>query len=59
MMKNCPGACDLDAKLTMPELSVAVGSLHVTVVPGEPKDVVSVMSSRHTITGGMVSTGKF
>ena len=56
--ENCPGACDLDPKLTTPELSVAVGSVHVMVVPDEPNDAVSVISSRHAITGGMVLTGK-
>ena len=38
--KKFPGACVLDDKETNPELSVAVGSVQVTVVPPVPSGTV-------------------
>ena len=40
----------------MPELSVAVGSVHVTVAPVLPAVVVVVTSLMQAMTGGVVST---
>ena len=54
--KNAPGACVLSVSETTPELSVAVGSVHVTVVPPTPVATVSVMSPIQAITGATVST---
>ena len=54
--KKVPGACVLDVRETVPELSVAVGSVHVTTVPVTPLLTVSVMSLMHAMTGAMVST---
>ena len=55
-MKNCPGPCDLDAKVTTPELSEADGSAQETIVPVVPKGVVSVMSLTQITSGGVPST---
>ena len=55
-LKKFPGACVLPVRETTPELSVAVGSVQVTVVPATPVPTVSVMSLMHAITGGTVST---
>ena len=54
--KNAPGAWVLEVSETIPELSVAVGSVHVTVVPPTPVATVSVMSPMQAITGATVST---
>ena len=57
MLKNDPGVCDLEATVTVPELSVAMGSSHVTVVPPALSGMISVMSSTHCmISGGVPST---
>ena len=58
-LKKFPGACVLPVKETTPELSVAVGSVQVTVVPVTPVLTVSVMSLMHAITGGTVSTAVY
>ena len=55
-LKKVPGAWVLPVKETTPELSVAVGSVHVTVVPVLPDVTVVVMSLRHVMTGAVVST---
>ena len=54
--KKVPGAWVLDVRETTPELSVAVGSVQVTVVPVTPVLTVSVMSLMHAMTGATVST---
>ncbi len=55
--KNCPGKCDLSAKVTMPELSVAVGEVYVTIAPPELSGVVSLkFSGQFSMTGGVPST---
>ncbi len=54
--KKDPGAWLLDVRVTMPELSVAVGSVQVTVVPATPVLTVWAMSLRQAMTGGIVST---
>ena len=54
--KKLPGARDLEAKSTTPELSVAVGSIQVTVVPGVPISTFSNTLSKQAITGGVPST---
>ena len=41
---------------TTPELSVAVGSVHVTVVPVLPDETVVVTSLMQAMTGAVVST---
>ncbi len=41
----------------MPELSVAVGSVHVIVWPPTPVATVEVMSLMQATIGGWVSTG--
>ena len=46
ILKNVPGAWLLDVMMTVPESSVAVGSVHVAVAP-----VVSVLT---TISGGQL-----
>ena len=55
-LKKVPGACVLPVKETTPELSVAVGSVHVTVAPVTPVLTVSVMSPIQAMTGGVVSS---
>ncbi len=54
--KKVPGAWLLDVNVTMPELSVAVGSVQVTVVPATPLPTVVVMSLIQLMTGGTVSS---
>ncbi len=56
-VKKFPGEWVLPVKVTMPELSVAVGSVHVTVVPATPLLTVVVMSLMQVTTGGTESTG--
>ena len=56
--KSEPGACDLDCRDTLPELSVAVGSVHVTVVAPKPAGIVLVMSSMAETTGALLSAEK-
>ena len=57
VLKNDPDVCDLEASVTVPELSVAMGSSHVTVVPPALSGMISVMSSTHCmISGGVPST---
>ena len=55
-MKKVPGAWVLPVRETVPELSVAVGSVHETTVPVTPVLTVSVMSLMHAMTGATVST---
>ena len=55
-LKNVPGLWLLDERVTTPELSVAVGSVQVTVVPEEPRATVTVTSVMQLTTGGVVST---
>ena len=57
-LKKSPGARVLDVKLTMPELSVAVGSVQVTVAPATPVPTVCVTSLMQFITGATLSTVK-
>ena len=41
----------------IPELSVAVGAVHVTEAPVDPVDMVTLMSDGHPeMTGAVVST---
>ena len=55
--KNCPGKWDRSAKVTMPELSVAVGETYVTTLPPELSGVVSLkFSGQFSMTGGVPST---
>ena len=54
--KNDPGVWVLDDRDTMPELSVAVGSTQVTVLPLIPLVTVSNTSPMQETTGGMLST---
>ena len=56
--KKVPGAWVLDEAGVAPELSVAVGSVHVTVVPVTPLLTVVETSLMHETVGGMVSTIK-
>ncbi len=58
MVKNEPGACDLESRKTTPELSVAVGSVKDTVVPPEPNGTCRKMSPIPFTTGGTLSTEK-
>ena len=55
--KNCPGARVLDWRVTMPELSVAVGSVNWTMVPPMLRPTVAPKSSQLEMTGGISSTG--
>jgi len=55
-LKNVPGKCVLDTDGVAPELSVAVGSVHVTVVPVLPDATVTVTSLMHETVGGVEST---
>ena len=54
--KNEPGAWLLSVKVVVPELSVAVGSVQVTVVPPTPVLTVVVISLMQAMVGGVVST---
>ena len=54
--KNELGCLVLLTKVTMPELSVAVGSSKATVLPGLPLGTVTVMSSTLAIIGATSST---
>ena len=56
--KKDPGACVLDDNEAVPLLSVAVGSVHVTVVPPTPLLTALVTSLMQETVGGMVSTEK-
>ena len=56
--KNCPGARVLDCRLTTPELSVAVGSVHVTIAPPTLRPMVIPTSSQPEITGASSSTAE-
>ena len=55
-VKKFPGAAVLDDRETVPELSVAVGSVQVTVVPPTPVLTVVETSLMQAMTGSMVST---
>ena len=55
-VKNCPGEWLLDDRVTLPELSVAVASWKVTVLPVCPRDTVSVIDRGQVTTGGILST---
>ena len=52
-LKKVPGAWVLPVRETTPELSVAVGSVHVTVVPVLPAVTVVVTSLMQATTGGV------
>ena len=55
--KKSPDRCDLEANVTTPELSVAVGEVQVMVLPPDPRGVVSLRSPmQFWITGGRLST---
>ena len=54
--KNDPGTWVLEVNVSWPELSVAVGSVQVTVVPPTPLLTVVVTSLMQETVGGMVST---
>ena len=54
-LKKVPGEWVLPVRVTTPELSVAVGSVQVTVVPVLPDETVLKISSMPLITGGVVS----
>ena len=54
-LKKVPGEWVLPVRVTTPELSVAVGSLQLTVVPVLPDATVTTMSFTSVITGGVVS----
>ena len=54
--KNDPGVWVLDDRDTIPELSVAVGSTQVTVLPLTPNVTVSNTSPMQETTGGILST---
>ena len=58
--KNCPGALVLDWRKTMPELSVAVGSAHVTTAPPMLiRSMVQVPTSlQPEMTGRISSTAR-
>ncbi len=57
--KNCPDRWDLEANVTTPELSVAVGYGQVMILPPDPRGVVSLkLSMQFWITGGTLSTEK-
>ena len=57
-LKKLPGAWVLWESETMPELSVAVGSVQVTVAPPTPVLTVWATSLMQAITGATVSTVK-
>ena len=52
-LKKDPGWWVLPVRETTPELSVAVGSVHVTVAPVLPVVVVTVTSLMQAMTGGV------
>ena len=54
--KKFPGAWVLPVRVTTPELSVAVGSVQLTVVPVSPELTVVDTSLIQAITGSTVST---
>ncbi len=56
-LKKVPGEWLLDVRLTKPELSVALGSVHVTMEPAVPKATCWVTSLMQAITGATLSTG--
>ncbi len=56
IVKNCPGECVLLAKVTVPELSVADGSSHCTVVP-RPGVLHSISTFLPAPVDGGVITG--
>ena len=55
-LKKLPELCELDTRFAVPELSVAVGWIKVTVVPAVPRDTVWVMSSGQVSCGASLST---
>ena len=57
-LKKVPGWWVLSVRVTTPELSVAVGSVQLTVVPVLPDGTVTTMSLASLITGGVVSARK-
>ena len=55
--KKSPERCDLEANVTTPELSVAVGDDQVIILPPEPRGVFSFkLPGQFRITGGTSST---
>ena len=55
--KVSPGELVLVMVGTSPELSVAVGSVHVTETPVDPVEMATLMSDGHPeMTGAVVST---
>ena len=56
MGKNNPGMCEREISGAIPESSVAVGSIHVTVVPVEVGGIVRlIVPGQPLMTGGSVS----
>ena len=53
--KKLPGTRVLEATLTTPELSVAVGSTHRTIVPPTLMPIVEETSSMQVTTGATLS----
>ena len=58
MVKNEPGACDLESRKSTPELSVAVGLVKDTVVLPKPNGTCRKMSPIPFTTGGTLSSGE-
>ena len=54
--KKDPGSLVLCCSVAVPESSVAVGSVHDTVVPPVPVGMVRVMSLSGVMVGGVLST---
>ncbi len=54
--KNCPGTWVRDWSVTVPELSVATGSVKVITLPRVPSGVSAVTSIAGRQTGGASST---
>ena len=55
-LKKLPGEWVLPVRVATPKLSVAVGSVQLTVVPVLPAGTVVKISSIPLITGGVTST---
>ena len=48
---------DLSVTIAVPDTSLQVGTVHVTVAPGVPSSILSIMSAGlFTQTGGVLST---
>ncbi len=58
-MKNCPGEWVLEARLTVPELSMAIGSLYWAMIPPRVRPTSASTQLQPWMTGCVLSTANW